>query len=173
MSRQRIIRLDTVVKEEDKTDEKTEVLGTEEIVSNSVTMSPSVVPPSVLFNSNLKLLKDFRGIRKQIKQDLMKKTFVDEVKKILVIIDNPNNKYDDEILRFVIESAEHYFTSHKKMGQLKQQAVVEAVEGFFEGNIVVIVKMIKLILPTIVKSNIIIRNKDIIFHFFSSLGKKY
>jgi hypothetical protein len=125
------------------------------------------IPDKELFGYDLKKIKGYREKRASIKDEVMKKEFVEKVKKMLEIIANDESLYDYDILKNVIIMCEHFFIQHKKCGELKKSAVIDAtVDILFEGNRKVAEKMIELKIKEIWQSNAVTRNKTKISNFF-------
>jgi hypothetical protein len=127
----------------------------------------SDIPDKEAFGYNLKSIKGYREKRVILKQEQMKKEFVDKVHKILSLIVDDETMYDYDILKNVIEMAEKFFIVHKKCGELKKLAVIEAVKDqLFEGNQRIAEKMIEIKIKEIWQSNILTKNKTLIGRFF-------
>ena len=137
--------------------------------------SEDILIPSktILNNSDLKRLKGFTQIRKKLKEDAMKKDFVDQVTGVLSLFDSSSNKYEHEIVAFVASVAEDFFISHKKMGAIKESSVVECCAQYFNNDTELVRKIIQIVLPNVPKSNIFRRNKQRIISFFFGLLNKF
>ena len=92
---------------------------------------------------------------------------------MLEVVISDESLYDYDILKDIIIMAEHHFIEHKKCGQLKHSAVLEAVKDqLFEGNHKVAEKMIELKIKEIWQSNVLTKNKTKIGRLFFSFIKK-
>jgi hypothetical protein len=131
------------------------------------------VPDKELFGYDLKKIKGYREKRASIKDEVMKKEFVEQVKKMLEVVASDESLYDYDILKNIIVMAEHYFIDHKKCGALKKSAVIDAtIDLLFEGNSRVAEKMIELKIREIWQSNAVTKNKTKIGRFFFGLAKR-
>ena len=157
--------LDLTMNEQDPSDDALE----EEIPKKMM----SIPSKTILNNTDLKNLKGFRAVRKRIKQQNMKDEFIKQVSGVLDLFDKHDNKYEHEIIQFVCSVAEDFFISHKKMGILKEEAVVKCVSKYFNDDEDLVRKIIQLVLPNIQKTNILRRNKQRIFNFFFGLVEKF
>jgi hypothetical protein len=142
--------------------------------SNDVKLPDLKIPSkTILNNTDLKRLKGFTQIRKKLKQDAMKKDFIDQVSAVLDLFESSSNKYEHEIVSFVCSVAEDWFISHKQMGDLKEQSVIECCSRYFNNDVDLVKKIIQIVLPTVPKTNIIRRNKQKIISFFFGLVEKF
>ena len=133
----------------------------------------SIPSKTILNNTDLKNLKGFRAVRKRIKQQNMKDEFIKQVSGVLDLFDKHDNKYEHEIIEFVCSVAEDFFISHKKMGELKEEAVIKCVSKYFNDDEDLVKKIIQLVLPNVPKTNILRRNKQRIFNFFFIVLEKF
>lgn len=130
-----------------------------EVVKNEV---PS---KSILNGISTKDLGGFREIRKSVKMKILEDQFVMETKKILEYLDKNDKKYDSKIVLWVCNSAEQYFVSHKKMGEIKKRAVVNSVKMFYNDDARLVESIIDLVFPLIKKSNILRRSYNRVSRF--------
>lgn len=147
-------------------DDDVKPLGVDEIrKADEVDMDE--IPEKELFGYNLKKIKGYREQRAKKKDEKMKKDFIEKVKKMLELISDDETMYDYDILKDIIIMAEHYFIEHKKCGELKRNAVIDAtVDLLFDGNKKIAEKMIELKIKEIWQSNIVTKNKTKIGRFF-------
>jgi hypothetical protein len=87
------------------------------------------------------------------------------VSAVLDLFESSSNKYEHEIVSFVCSVAEDWFISHKQMGDLKEQSVIECCSRYFNNDVDLVKKIIQIVLPTVPKTNIIRRNKQKIISF--------
>lgn len=113
------------------------------------------IPSKTILNGvSTKDLNGFREIRKSVKLKLLEDQFISETKKILEYLDKSEKKYDSKIVLWVCNSAEMYFTSHKKMGDIKKRAVIQSVKSFYNEDPKLVESIIELVFPLIKKSNV-------------------
>ena len=124
------------------------------------------IPPKLLFNSDMKKLKGFRDVRINLKQDALSKDYIESMTNVLDLFDNSERKYDSDIVKFVVQSAEDTFISHPKMGYIKSKAVVAICKRYFNDDVELVTKIIEMVLPLIKKSTFYRRNKTRAKHFF-------
>ena len=106
------------------------------------------IPPSRILNSNLKQLKGFTNLRRDVKIKIMESNFQNELKKLLLLFDKENCKYDQDIVLFVSQCA---------------------CKAFFNEDISLVEKFINMIFDKIIQTNTFRRIKLKIMAFFSSL----
>jgi hypothetical protein len=124
-----------------------------------------VIPPSVLYNSNLKQMKGFRALRSNMKREAFLKEFIVQGKEALEpYAVNDETMYDAEIVKFIMQTAEDVFIHYSKQGQEKKRAVIEVCKKYFDGNEVLVSKMIEQLLPSISHSTFWRRNKTRIYN---------
>ncbi len=127
---------------------------------------------TILNNSDLKRLKGFTQIRKKLKEDALRKDFITQVSSVLDLFESSSNKYESEIVSFVCSVAEDWFITSSKMGDLKEQSVIECCSKYFNHDHALVQKIIQIVLPNVPKTNIFRRNKQrIISFFFTALNK--
>jgi hypothetical protein len=124
-----------------------------------------VIPPSVLYNSNLKQMKGFRALRSNMKRDLFLKEFIAQGKEALEpYAVNDETMYDAEIVKFIMQTAEDVFIHYAKQGQEKKRAVIEICKKYYDGNEVLVSKVVEQMLPFINHSTFWRRNKTRIYN---------
>ncbi len=132
----------------------------------------SVPSKTILNNTDLKNLKGFKQIRKKIKQQNMKNDFIKQMSGVLDLFDTSSNHYEHSIIQFCCSVAEDYYITNVKMGDLKEESVIECCSKYFNNDILLVKKIIQLVLPNVPKSNILRRNKTRIYNFFFWLGAR-
>lgn len=116
---------------------------------------PVKIPPSVLYNSNLKQMSGFKNLRSSMKRDAFLKEFIKQGLEVFALYEvNDETKYDAEIVRFMCQTAEDSFIHYKKQGFEKRKAVVEVCKKYFDDNEVLIGKIVEQVLPLITKSSL-------------------
>ena len=128
---------------------------------------------TILNNSDLKRLKGFTQIRKKLKEDALRKDFISQVSSVLDLFESSSNKYESEIVSFVCSVAEDWFITSSKMGDLKEQAVIECCCKYFNNDATLVQKIIQIVLPNVPKTNILRRNKQRIISFFFGLANRF
>lgn len=99
------------------------------------TMVDSDIPPKKILNSNAKLFKNFRVIRRSKKVAEMKSEFIEQIQLVLDHFNKEDNEYDSEIVLFCCQVAEDWFITHPhEMGEFKKQAVILACKKYFNDN---------------------------------------
>ena len=126
----------------------------------------SIPAKNILNNTNVKNLKNFRVIRKNAKQQILKKEFIIQVSSVLTLFNKTDNEYETEIVTFCVQVAEDFFISHSGMGEIKQDAVVQVCKQYFNDDEKLVKTIIALVMPSITKSNIVRRNRQRIISFF-------
>ena len=94
----------------------------------------SVPAKNILNNTNVKNLKNFRVIRRNVKQQILKQEFITQVSSVLDLFNKDDNTYETEIVSFVCGVAEEFFITHKKMGDIKEASVVEVCKQYFNND---------------------------------------
>ena len=158
-------------------EQKSFVLGDDSFENNVVSISPPVVsvpeeiiiPPKVLFNSNLKELNGFRDLRKQLKLKKLEAEFIFETSKVLSLFHNDDKKYDSQCVAYVAQLAEDYFISHPKLGEIKERAVIESVKQYYNLDEKLVKSIIALVLPVIKKSTTYRRISNAVVFFLSRI----
>jgi len=126
---------------------------------------PVIIPPSVLYNSNLKQMKGFRALRSNMKREAFLKEFIVQGKEALEpYAVNDETMYDAEIVKFMCQTAEDVFIHYAKQGQEKKRAVMEVCKKYFDNNEALVSKMIEQVLPSISHSTFWRRNKTRIYN---------
>ena len=126
---------------------------------------PVIIPPSVLYNSNLKQMKGFRALRSNMKREAFLKEFIVQGKEALEpYAVNDETMYDAEIVKFMCQTAEDVFIHYSKQGQEKKRAVMEVCKKYFDNNEALVSKVIEQILPSISHSTFWRRNKTRIYN---------
>lgn len=124
-----------------------------------------VIPPSILYNSNLKQMKGFRALRSNMKRDIFLKEFITQGKEALEPYSvNDETMYDAEIVKFIMQTAEDVFIHYSKQGQEKKRAVVEVCKKYFDNNEVLVSKVVEQMLPFIKHSTFWRRNRTRIYN---------
>jgi hypothetical protein len=77
---------------------------------------------------------------------------------------NDETKYDVEIVKFMMQTAEDTFIHYKKQGAEKRSAVIAICRKYFDDNEVLVSKTIEQMLPFINKSNFWRRNRTRIYN---------
>ena len=136
----------------------------------------SVPAKNILNNTNVKNLKNFRVIRRNVKQQLLKQEFILQVSSVLELFNKDENLYSHEIVSFVCQVAEDFFITHRNMGEIKESSVVDVCKQYYNNDdqlIKSIITLVYIVLPKVVKSNILRRNKQRIIGFFCSAFEKF
>lgn len=135
-------------------------------ISISLEAIPEEIPPKNILNGvSTKDLDGFREIRKQVKLKLLEDEFVSQTKKILELFDKQDKKYDSKVVLWACQSAEMYFVSHKKMGPIKERAVINAVKLFYNDDAQLVKSIIELVMPLVKKSNLLRRTYNRVSRF--------
>ena len=116
--------------------------------------------PKRVLGASLKDLDGYRDLRKQKKIEKLENDFVSELSKVMKLFENDEKKYDSQVVQFVAQLAEHFFITHKKMGDSKERAVIQVVKKFYNNDEELVRSIIKLILPLIKKTNILRRTSS-------------
>lgn len=118
------------------------------------------IPPSVLYNSNLKTMKGFKNLRNNMKREAFLKEFVKSgIEALEPYQVDEDTRYDSEIVKFMCQSVEDIFVKYNKQGDEKKKAVVEICKKYFDDNEVLVSKVIEQVLPFIHRSTFWRRNK--------------
>lgn len=133
----------------------------------------SVPAKNILNNTNVKNLKNFRVIRRNVKQQILKQEFITQVSSVLDLFNKDDNTYETEIVSFVCGVAEEFFITHKKMGDIKEASVIEVCKQYFNHDEKLVKTIIALVLPSVPKTNILRRNKQRIINFFFTVAEKF
>ena len=133
----------------------------------------SVPAKNILNNTNVKNLKNFRVIRRNVKQQILKQEFITQVSSVLDLFNKDDNEYAHEIVSFVCQVAEDFFITHRSMGEIKESSVVDVCKKYFNNDDKLVKTIIALVLPSVTKSNIIRRNKQRIVGFFLQVAEKF
>jgi hypothetical protein len=133
----------------------------------------SVPAKNILNNTNVKKLKNFRVIRRNVKQQILRQEFITQVSSVLDLFNKDENLYEHEIVSFVCGVAEEFFISHKKMGEIKEASVVEVCKQYFNNDDKLVKTIIALVLPAVPKTNFFRRNKQRIVGFFLQVLEKF
>lgn len=124
-----------------------------------------IIPPSCLYNSDLKQMKGFRALRSNMKRDAFLKEFIAQgIEALEPYQVNDETMYDAEIVKFIMQTAEDVFIHYSHQGIEKKRAVVEICKKYFDYNEVLVAKVIEQMLPAIKHSNFWRRNKTRIYN---------
>lgn len=122
------------------------------------------IPPSLLYNSNLKQMKGFNSLRNNMKREAFLREFILSAKEALEPYKvDEDTKYDAEIVKFMCQSAEDIFVKYSKQGNEKKKAVVEICKKYFDDNELLVGKVVEQMLPFINHSTFWRRNKNRIY----------
>ena len=136
-------------------------------IASSTPKSFDSIPPKSLFNSNLKQLSSFKDMRKNIKNELQYQEFVRETDEVLKYFDcKGDNKYDHELLLFVMNMAENFFVYEPELGYTKEKATIELLKPYYNDDEVLIKSIIKLVLKDVKKSTAFRRVYNRSLNFF-------
>ena len=130
------------------------------------------VPPKFLLLSDLKSIEGYDEKRKFAKATLKYDEFVTGLKEVFKIFDPKTKKYDHSLIIWVCNTAEQYFVQEKKMGAIKEKAVIEVVKQYFNDDEELVKSIIKLVMPSIKKSNMFSRAVNKVVFFFLNLIAK-
>jgi len=112
-----------------------------------------------------------RNAKKTLKHKHKNAEFVGKMKLLLKTIDvSELQKYDDNLVKFVIETVEHVFTK-RRCGELKKSVSVELLTPYFDDNEVLAGKFVEMLLRDIAHSTRLSRGKNKIAKFFFYLCK--
>ena len=151
------------------------VLGVDEETKEDVTTEESnKIPPKNLLKigvMDLKKLKGYREIRIKKKKESMMNELVVNLNAVLDMFDNKERKYDYEIIQFIYQCAEDYFSlysGHEDLEVMKDAVVYECASRFFNDDVELMSKMLDLVRDKIVKTSVYRRMKTRLLNFFSS-----
>ena len=117
-----------------------------------------ILPPKkILNNSNLKKLKSYRNLRKNIKSQNEESEFISQLTDVLNLFDENKVHYDPDVLVLIMQIAENWFLG-KKDGEKRKRNVIIVAKRFFDENEELVNKMIEIVLPTIKQNKYIERN---------------
>ena len=119
----------------------------------------------------LKSSSKFTDARHKIKTSVLLEEFQQKLNSDLELFNADENRYDIEFVLKVCNIAESYFIQYKKMGEIKQIAVIQVLLPYFKNDSELIKNIILHIYPKITKSNILRRNKTRIFNGIKSVIK--
>lgn len=136
-----------IVKEESKPVPK-------HVVSNSDGIKD--IPPSSVYNYNLKKMTSFKEIRRKYKMSNQLKMFVHDLKTVLDEYKPEQHELDDELLRHVLNISEQFFIygSKDERNKMKQEAVHVLMMQYFRNDEALLNKFIGQVWPKVKKSNI-------------------
>ena len=133
----------------------------------------SVPAKNILNCTDVKRLKNFRVIRRNAKQQMLKQEYITQVSSVLSLFNKNDNEYETEIVSFCCSVAEEFFISHSKMGIIKEESVVNVCKHYFNDDEKLVKTIIALVLPSVPKSNILRRNRQRIINFFFGLCERF
>ena len=139
-----------------------------------VKKSEQVIPPKSLLKvgiTDLKKLKGYRDIRIKRKKEAMMTELITNLNAVLDMFDNKERKYDYEIIQFIYQCAEDYFSlysGHEDLEVMKDAVVYECASRFFNDDVKLMSKMLDLVRDKIVKTSVYRRMKTRLLNFFSS-----
>ena len=117
-----------------------------------------ILPPKkILNNSNLKKLKSYRNLRKNIKSQNEESEFIRQLTDVLNLFDENEVHYDPDVLVLIMQIAENWFLG-KKDGEKRKRNVIIVAKRFFDNNEELVNKMIEIVLPKIKQNKYIERN---------------
>lgn len=132
---------------------------------SSAVVQERKIPASVLYNSSLKKMSGFRNLRASMKRDAFLKEFIVQGLQVFEPYEvNDDTQYDSEIVKFMCQTAEDIFIKYHKQGEEKKRAVIEVCKKYFDGNEVLTGKMVEQVLPSIIKSSFLRRNRTRIYN---------
>jgi hypothetical protein len=118
---------------------------------------------------NVKKYAALKNAKTTLKNNTKNSDFVQKMRNLLKTIDMSElNKYDENLVKFVIETVEHVFTKSKG-GEHKKRVSIELLAPYFDNNAELTGKFIELLLRDITKSTMLTRGKNKIIKFFLSL----
>jgi len=118
---------------------------------------------------NVKKYAALKNAKTTLKNNTKNTDFVQKMRNLLKTIDMTElNKYDENLVKFVIETVEHVFIK-RKSGEQKKRIAIELLSPFFDKNDELTSKFIELLLRDIIKSTMLTRGKDKILKFFLTL----
>lgn len=156
--------------QDDKINNVTAPAVTETSTPVEVKEQPSVEEMKLTFKEfDVNKYAALRNAKKTLKSNNKNSDFVQKMRNLLKTIDmNEMKKYDENLVKFVIETVEHVFTS-RKCGETKKRISVELLAPYFDNNPELTGKFIELLLRDITKSTMFTRGKNKIMKFFFSL----
>ena len=117
-----------------------------------------ILPPKkILNNSNLKKLKSYRNLRKNIKSQNEESEFISQLTDVLNLFDENEVHYDPDVLVLIMQIAENWFLG-KKDGEKRKRNVIIVAKRFFDENEELVNKMIEIVLPRVMQNKYIERN---------------
>ena len=119
----------------------------------------------------LKSSSKFTDARHKIKTEVLLNEFQQKLNSDLELFDCELNKYDFDFVLKICNIAENHFIQYKKMGEIKEKAVIQVLLPYFKNDVELIKSTILHIYPKITKSNILRRNKTRIFNGIKSIIK--
>lgn len=149
-----------------------DMVKTETEATSTTELKPPVPDelPKFLFGADLKQIDGYRDIRKSMKIEKLKTEFIEENKKIMRLFTTEQKQYDHKLILYVCQLAEHFFISHKKLGPVKEEAVIEIMKQFFNNDEKLIKSIIQLVMPQIKKSTLRRRMSSRAVKFFYIIG---
>ena len=110
-----------------------------------------------------------KNAKRIMKDNTKNADFVSKMRNLLKTIDMSElNKYDENLVKFVIETVEHVFIN-RKCGEIKKRISIELLAPYFDDNKELTGKFIELLLRDITRSTFFTRSKNRIQKFFFSL----
>tara|TARA_B100001059_G_C17631520_1_gene474672 strand:+ start:261 stop:743 length:483 start_codon:yes stop_codon:yes gene_type:complete len=132
--------------------------------------SPSPEEIKLAFKEfDVKKYAALKNAKKLMKDNTKNADFVCKMRNLLKSIDMTElNKYDENLVKFVIETVEHVFIN-RKSGEIKKSISIDLLAPYFDNNKELTGKFIELLLRDITKSTLFTRSKNRIMKFFFSL----
>lgn len=114
------------------------------------------VPPSTVYNYNLKKMSSFKQIRRKYKMSNQQSLFVHDLKLVLNEYKPVDNDLNSDLLIHTLNIAEQFFIygSKDERETMKHEAVKSIMMPYFRGDEVLLDKFIIQVWPKVRKSNI-------------------
>ena len=113
----------------------------------------------------------YDAILKCVKSEDKLNEFKNKVNRMIALIPKEDAKYSVEVVKFVMECAEMYF-SKKKSGELKLRCCIEVLLPLFNHDKLLVDKFIHLVLPNIKRSNMLrrmyMRGRNLFFYLYET-----
>ena len=113
------------------------------------------IPPSSVYNYNLKKIDSFKQIRRKYKMSNQKSMFVHDLKLVLSEYQPDNHDLDSELLTHILNIAEQFFIYGNKIEreEMKLDAVRILMLDYFRNDELLLNKFITQVWPKVKKSN--------------------
>lgn len=118
------------------------------------------IPPSSVYNYNLKKMSSFKQIRRKYKMSNQKSMFIHDLKLVLGEYKPSNHDLDSELLTHILNIAEQFFIygSKEEREGMKEDAVKTLMLNYFRDDELLLNKFIGQVWPKVKKSNMFKRS---------------